>query len=64
MVPNINPTKIVIAPFTRNRKLNHWIVHAIKIEQETEADYLRIILDQKLLWNTQVENICRKLREF
>lgn len=49
----INPAKATIEPFTRKCKLNHLRairLYGIKANGETKVKYLRIKLDQKLLW--------------
>jgi ribonuclease HI len=56
---NINPKKTVVVPFTRRHKhsLRRPVVDGVAIEFSAETKYLGVILDRKLLWNSQIVRI-------
>ena len=70
---SINPSKTVIVPFTRRKKVAIVApsLNGKKLELTTKVKYLGIILDQKLTWKPHLErilakaltanNICRRL---
>ncbi|KAG8242788.1 hypothetical protein J6590_108761 [Homalodisca vitripennis] len=54
----INPSKTNMITFTRKRKfqLTQPVLEGISINQSKEVKYLVLILDQKLTWNSHIEN--------
>lgn len=53
---NINPRKTIIVPFTRRLKLSlrEPVMDGVTIQFSEETKYLGVILDKKLLWNSQI----------
>ena len=59
---SINPSKTVIVPFTKRKKVAIAApsLNGTTLELKTEVKYLGIILDQKLTWKPQLERILKK----
>jgi Reverse transcriptase (RNA-dependent DNA polymerase) len=59
---SINPAKTIVIPFTRRRKLSlkNPVVSEVKIEFSKETKYLGVVLDSKLLWNSQKKRVKEK----
>ncbi|XP_062710910.1 uncharacterized protein LOC134288974 [Aedes albopictus] len=59
---SINPSKVVIVPFTRRRKINlkAFRLGGIQIHPSDRVKYLGLILDAKLNWNAQIESVIGK----
>jgi hypothetical protein len=60
---SINPQKMVVVPFTRNRDLRGLkepTLSGYKLHLATEVKYLRLTLDKGLTWKTQLENVINK----
>jgi hypothetical protein len=54
---SINPKKTIDVPFTRRRKLSSVgsIREGLTIEYRKEIKYLGVLLESKLLWNSQIK---------
>ncbi|XP_028174320.1 uncharacterized protein LOC114362934 [Ostrinia furnacalis] len=62
---SVNADKTVIIPFTRRRQLNKLVKPSLngkEIEFSTEVKYLGVTIDQKLTWNTHLNNIIQKAK--
>lgn len=57
----LNAKKTAIMVFTKRKKLHGWkpiMYNGEEVEVKTEFKYLGVTLDNKLLWDKHVENIC------
>lgn len=59
---SINPSKIVIVPFTKKRKVNlkSFKIGEVEIQVSSQVKYLGVILDAKLSWNAHLDSTINK----
>ncbi len=60
---SVNPQKTEMVLFTKKRKFEGFrapYLYGVQLHLSKEAKYLGVILDSKLLWNSHLEQKCRK----
>ncbi|KAJ8735608.1 hypothetical protein PYW07_007228 [Mythimna separata] len=62
---SVNPSKTTIVPFTRKRKLDKLVTLTVKgtvVPLSSDVKYLGVTIDQRLTWNTHINNVIQKAK--